>query len=63
MRYNTLKEYKQEIARIDAAMKRTDSVWLHRDYGKYKRKLEKEMRCFRGEEIPKQGSHSRRDPV
>lgn len=44
MRFNTMQEYKQEIARIEAAMRRTESVFVHRDYGKYKRKLEKEMR-------------------
>lgn len=46
MRFQTIKEYKQEIRRIDAAMKRTDSIFVHRDYGKYKRKLEKEMRVL-----------------
>lgn len=44
MRFNTVGEYKKEIARVDAAMKGTDSVFIHRDYGKYKRTLEKEMR-------------------
>ena len=44
MRFQTVEEYKKEIARVRAAMDKTDSAYLRRDYGKYIKRLEKEMR-------------------
>ena len=58
MKFNTTREYKREIARVDAAMKRTDSVFILRDYGKYKRKLEKEMLRCADEEVRQRKGHS-----
>lgn len=45
MRFQTEEEYKKEIAREDAAMASTSSSYLRRDYAKYKKRLEKEMRA------------------
>lgn len=44
MRFKTKAEYMKEIARVQAAMSTTSSPCLRRDYGKYKKRLEKEMR-------------------
>lgn len=44
MRYTTVAEYKKEIARVKAAMNSTSSDCLRRDYGKYLKRLQKEMR-------------------
>lgn len=47
MRFNTAEEYKKEIARVQAAMQSTSSPCLLRDYGKYMKRLQKEMRGLR----------------
>ena len=44
MQFRTEEEYKKEIARVQAAIDSTNSDFLRRDYGKYKKRLEKEMR-------------------
>lgn len=44
MRFQTVEEYEKEIARVQAAMDKTDSEFLRRDYGKYMKRLQKEMR-------------------
>lgn len=50
MALKTAEEYKKEIARVRAAIGKTDSVYLRRDYNKYIKRLEKEMRrCQHGE--------------
>lgn len=46
-RFDTVAEYKQEIARVQAAIDKTDSPCLRRDYGKYIKRLQKEMRGLR----------------
>ena len=43
-RFDTVAEYKHEIARVQAAIDKTDSICLRRDYGKYMKRLQKEMR-------------------
>lgn len=44
MRFQTVEEYKNEIARVDAAMEATTSKYLKRDFSKYKKRLVIEMR-------------------
>ena len=44
MKFDTVAEYKKEIARVQAAIDSTCSDFLRRDYGKYMKKLKKEMR-------------------
>ena len=44
MKFETVAEYKKEIARVQAAIYSTCSEFLRRDYGKYMKKLKKEMR-------------------
>ena len=44
MRFETVEEYKKEIARVQAAIDSTWSEFLRRDYGKYMKKLKKEIR-------------------
>lgn len=44
MRFETVVEYKKEISRVQAAIDSTCSEFLRRDYGKYMKKLKKEMR-------------------
>ena len=46
MRFNTAEEYSKEIARVQAAMQSTSSPCLRRDYGKYMKRLKKEMRVL-----------------
>lgn len=43
-RFDTVAEYKREIARVQAAIDKTDSLCLRRDYCKYLKRLQKEMR-------------------
>jgi hypothetical protein len=47
MQYKTVAEYKKEIARVRAALDSTSSSCLRRDYGKYLKRLQKEMRGLR----------------
>lgn len=44
MKFETVAEYKKEIARVQAAIDSTCSEFLRRDYEKYMKKLKKEMR-------------------
>ena len=44
MRFDAVAEYKKEIARVQAAIDSTCSEFIRRDYGKYMKKLKKEMR-------------------
>lgn len=44
MKFETVAEYKKEIARVQAAINSTCSEFIRRDYGKYMKKLKKEMR-------------------
>ena len=46
MKFETVEEYKKEIERVEKAMKSTNSFCLHRDYSKYKKRLEIEMRLL-----------------
>ena len=39
--------YESAIARVQAAIDKTDSPCLRRDYGKYLKRLQKEMRGLR----------------
>lgn len=39
-----LSEYQKEIARVQAAIDSTDSDFLRKDYGKYKKRLQKEAK-------------------
>lgn len=48
MQYKTVAEYKKEIARVKAALDSTSSDCLRCDYGKYLKRLQKEMRVLRG---------------
>ncbi len=47
MRYQTKSEYKKEIARVQAAIDSTDSDFLRNDYGKYLKRLKREMKRAR----------------
>ena len=40
----TVNDYMQEIDRVEAAMEKTDSDHLRRDYEKYLKRLKKQMR-------------------
>ena len=40
----TLADYEKEIARVQAAIDSTDSEFLRRDYGKYKKRLIREAK-------------------
>lgn len=53
MLFKTITDYEKEIARVQAAIDSTDSDFLRRDYGKYKRRLQKQARLlkFRGAKI------------
>ena len=44
MLFKTLSDYEKEIARVQAAIDSTDSDFLRSDYGKYKKRLKREMR-------------------
>lgn len=44
MLLKTLSDYKTEIERVEKAIERTDSEHLKRDYGKYLKRLKKELR-------------------
>ena len=46
MLLKTLSDYQSEIARVQAAIDSTDSEFLRRDYGKYKKRLQKEAKRF-----------------
>lgn len=47
MKFENVAEYKKEIARVQSAIDSTCSEFLRRDYGKYMKKLKKEMRRLR----------------
>lgn len=47
MLYKTIADYEKEIARTQAAIDSTNSDFLRRDYGKYKRRLQREARLFK----------------
>ena len=47
MKFDTVAEYKKEIARVQAAIDSTCIEFIRRDYGKYMKKLRKEMRRLR----------------
>lgn len=44
MLLKTLSEYKQEIDRVEAAIEKTDSKHLRRDYSKYLQRLKRQMK-------------------
>ena len=44
MKFETVAEYKKEIARVQTAIDSACSEFIRRDYGKYMKKLKKEMR-------------------
>ena len=46
MALNTLADYQQEIARVQAALDKTESEHLRRDYSKYLKRLHRQMRSY-----------------
>ena len=44
MLLKTLSDYQKEIARVQSAIDSTESEYLRRDYGKYLKRLKREMR-------------------
>ena len=44
MLLKTIADYQKEIARVEGAINKTESEHLKRDYGKYLRRLKKDMR-------------------
>lgn len=44
MKFQTVAEYQKEFARVKTALEKTKSDNLRRDYGKYLRRLEREMK-------------------
>ena len=46
MIFKTLADYEKEIHRVQAAIDSTESDFLRRDYGKYKKRLQREARRF-----------------
>lgn len=50
MTLKTLSDYEAEIARVTAAIAKTNSEYLRRDYGKYKMRLLREVRRLKGRE-------------
>ena len=46
MALKTLADYQQEIARVQAAIDKTESEHLRRDYGKYLKRLHREQRDY-----------------
>lgn len=47
MIFKTITDYQREIARVQAAIDSTDSDFLRSDYGKYKKRLKREMRLLK----------------
>ena len=47
MNLKTLADYEKEINRVQAAIDSTDSEFLRRDYGKYKKRLQRQARRFK----------------
>lgn len=45
--FKTLTDYEKEIARTQAAIDSTNSDFLRRDYGKYKKRLQREARLLK----------------
>ena len=43
-KFNTLKEYQIEIARVKAAIEKTNSEYLKQDYLKYLKRLQRERK-------------------
>lgn len=51
MQFKTITDIEKEIARVQAAIDSTNNDFLRRDYGKYKRRLQRQARLlkfFRG---------------
>lgn len=44
MLLKTLSDYQTEIERVEAAIDKTDSEYLKRDYGRYLKRLKRDMR-------------------
>lgn len=47
MLLKTFADYEKEIKRVQAALDKTDSEFLRRDYGKYLKRLQRQARQFK----------------
>ena len=47
MKPQTITEYRAEISRVEQALAKTDSEYLRRDYGKYLKRLKREIKQLR----------------